>query len=394
MKKIFLKLSVVLLATSLMAFSCDKDDDVIPFGNLPTLAQSFVSQYFSNLKTIKTETESNGGYSVDLAGGLEISFDKTGNWTKVDARDGQAIPNTSFIPKAIVDYVEKNYPNNPINSIEKKNNGYEVDLVGVENDLYFNTEGQIITNPIVDVPTVPSTGTIPETSSNFLKQYFAGVKVIKIEKGRYGVEVDLENGVDVDFDQNGNWKKVDARDGQALSNTDFIPQSIRDYIAKNYPNNLINGIEKKTSGYEVELVGVEKDIYFGENAQAIDTPKTDTPSVPTPDTISNFLNQYFPGVRIVKTEKDRSGTEIDLANGVEVDFDLNGNWTKVDARDGQPLSNIDFIPQAIRDYVSKNYPKNAINSIEKKVYGYEVDLVNLSQDLIFDLNGRFVRLDW
>ncbi|WGU70526.1 PepSY-like domain-containing protein [Capnocytophaga canimorsus] len=102
-----------------MAFSCDKDDDVIPFGNLPVEAKNFINQFFPNVKVTKTELKNNG-FEVDLANGVEIDFDQAGNWVNVDARDRQALPNTDFIPQFIVNDVKVNYPNNPINGIEKK----------------------------------------------------------------------------------------------------------------------------------------------------------------------------------------------------------------------------------------------------------------------------------
>lgn len=141
MKRILCNVFFVALAISLMAFSCQKDE--IPVGNLPTKAQSFINQYSSNTRIIQAETESNGGYSVDLVNGVEVDFDSNGNWVKVDAPDTKTIP-TDFIPATIVGYTKENYPNNLINSIEKKVSGYEVELVGIPQDLIFDLEGKFV----------------------------------------------------------------------------------------------------------------------------------------------------------------------------------------------------------------------------------------------------------
>lgn len=276
MRKFFNTLAMVVFATSLMAFSCQKEEDVIPFGNLPTVAQSFVSQYFGKATVTKAETESNGGYSVDLSNGVEVDFDATGTWTKVDAPDTQDLSalatSTAFIPKTIVEYVTANYPKNPINGIEKKANGYEVELVGIAEDIYFNAEGKSVTTQPTDnsgnitPATIPAT--VQNTATEFLNKNFYGVAVTRTEVKNNEVEYNLANGVEVDFDLNGNWIRVDAPDGKSIP-TDFIPSAITNYVKANYPNNTFNSIEKRSNGYEVELVGVNKDLIFDLNGNFV-----------------------------------------------------------------------------------------------------------------------------
>lgn len=426
MKKLFSKLALVALSISLMSFSCDKDDRLILSENLPKLAQEFIGKHFSNSNIVKTEMERSGGFSVDLSNGVEIDFDASGNWYKVDARDGQSLlalaSFTGFIPQNIIGYITSNYPNNPINSIEKtRNGGYEVELVGIKNDIYFDANGQPVgpnagNNNAGNTPIVPgntSSPTVQTGAENFLKTYFPSVAVVKVESKTYKTEYDLANGVDVDFDLNGNWIKVDARDGQSLAtlatSLGFIPQNILTYLASNYPHNAINGIEKTASGYEVELVGVRNDIYF--NASGVPTNATNNNTANNNNVVNNvpstvvgavpaavqtkansFLNTYFPSVRVVKVEVERNEVEYDLANGVDVDFDINGNWKNVDAPNGQSIPT-GFIPVAIVNYVKANYPHSLFNSIERKATSYEVELVGFHRDLIFDLNGNFVGLD-
>ncbi|ATA88982.1 hypothetical protein CGC58_04155 [Capnocytophaga stomatis] len=421
MRKLFSKLAIVALATSLMAFSCDKDD-LIPYNNLPVAAQSFVSKHFSNADVIRTEKESNGAYSVDLSNGVEIDFDANGNWTKVDARDGQdlsiLVTSMEFIPQSIVNHVTKTYPNNAINSIEKKRTGYEVDLVGIKDDVYFDVNGQPIGagnnnggNGNAGTGNATIIGTVPQVvqtnANSFLKAYFPSTAVVKIEVESNKVDYDLADGTDIDFDLKGNWINVDARDGQALSNTAFIPQSILNHLRTAYPNNAINGIEKTVTGYEVELVGIKNDIHFNANGQPIGAGNNNggngnagtgnTTIVGTVPQIvqtsaNNFLAAYFPSVAVKKIEVESNKVEYDLVNGVDIDFDFNGNWINVDAPDRQSIPT-GFIPAAIVRYVQTYYSRHAFNSIEKKANSYEVELVGFKKDLIFDLNGNFIRLD-
>ncbi|GIZ14475.1 PepSY-like domain-containing protein [Capnocytophaga catalasegens] len=269
MRNFIKNLAIIIFGTSLMAFSCSKDNDVtIPFTNLPNQTQSFVNEYFKGMSVIKAENEANGGYSVDLSNGVEIDFDKDGNWKKVDARDGQALSNTAFIPQNIVEYIAQNYPKNAINGIEKKTTGYEVELVGIQKDIYFDVNGlPTDTKPSDDAGNANSnTNQLPQQASTFLNTYFKNVQISNTKFEKDDIEILLSNGVKIDFDLKGNWKEVDARDGQALSNTAFIPQNIVEYVVQNYTNNAINGIEKKANGdYEVEFVGFDYEVVFDQN---------------------------------------------------------------------------------------------------------------------------------
>ena len=66
-------------------------------------------------------------YEVILADGSEITFDKSGNWKDVEMPAGKSVPDY-FIPKAIKDYVSKNNKGQKIVGIEKERSSYEVQL--------------------------------------------------------------------------------------------------------------------------------------------------------------------------------------------------------------------------------------------------------------------------
>lgn len=63
----------------------------------------------------------------------------------------------------------------------------------------------------------------------------------------------FNDGTKIEFYPNGDWKEV--KSGGATIPTKIIPSSIEQYISKNYPNKAIKDIKKKRYGYEVELVG-------------------------------------------------------------------------------------------------------------------------------------------
>ncbi|WP_313368788.1 PepSY-like domain-containing protein [Sphingobacterium mizutaii] len=116
-----------------------------------------------------------------------------------------------------------------------------------------------------------------------------------------------------------------------------------------------------------------------------------------PQSASQFLNENFKGVKILSVVEEKeglSGKEFDvlLDNGIEIKFDKNGQWLDIDAKADTATLPDNLIPTAIRDYVKQNYANAGINSIEKEKHGYDVELTN-GLDLVFDKDGKFVRID-
>lgn len=79
-----------------------------------------------------------------------------------------------------------------------------------------------------------------------------------------------------------------------------------------------------------------------------------------------------------------------LTNGIKVEFDNKGNWKEVDGKHQKvPYS---FIPATIRNYVAKSFRNTHIVKIERKSWSYKAELSN-GIDLEFDKNGNFKRID-
>lgn len=104
---------------------------------------------------------------------------------------------------------------------------------------------------------------------------------------------------------------------------------------------------------------------------------------------TNFKDN--PVKHVVKdTDKKKVAFEVTLADGTELEFTQKGKWKEVDGnRKAIPTA---FIPQSILDYVKTNYPKEQITHIDKGHRDYDVDLSN-GLDLEFDLAGKFLRID-
>lgn len=102
---------------------------------------------------------------------------------------------------------------------------------------------------------------LPNMAKTTIKNYMKGeISHIKIEKKRGFIseyDVILIDGTEISFDRNGNWKDIEMNINASVPQQ-LIPQPIQSYINDNHKGALIIGIEKKKSGYDVELSnGVE-----------------------------------------------------------------------------------------------------------------------------------------
>ncbi|WP_292010301.1 PepSY-like domain-containing protein [Chryseobacterium sp.] len=118
-----------------------------------------------------------------------------------------------------------------------------------------------------------------------------------------------------------------------------------------------------------------------------------------PATTKTFLNTYFENESIARVEKnvpaEYDGTvyEVDMTNGYEADFSEDGTWLSVSQENDYGSIPTGFIDTKIIQYISQNYPNVNVNSIDKEPSHIEVELTN-NIDLIFNLNGDFVSIDY
>lgn len=120
------------------------------------------------------------------------------------------------------------------------------------------------------------------------------------------------------------------------------------------------------------------------------------PNTELPAAAISFLDTYFKGITIRKTEKqtptptNKTAYSVELANGIEVDFDQEGSWKEVES-DNDAAIPTGFISSTIVSYVDTNYKTAQISAIDKVTAGFEVELTN-DVDLLFDPSGQFVKI--
>ncbi len=152
MKSNFLK--TIAAVVILYAFtSCNNDDDqsnnetVIDYSELAESCKTVIETHFSSATAIRVEKknipDSDGTvYEVKLSNGMEIDFTAECSWTDIDGNN-QQIP-YALVPEAILLYVQTNYPAPTfIEGIDKETFGYEVELSN-DLDLIFNSDGTFV----------------------------------------------------------------------------------------------------------------------------------------------------------------------------------------------------------------------------------------------------------
>ncbi|MCD9854581.1 PepSY-like domain-containing protein [Epilithonimonas sp. JDS] len=108
---------------------------------------------------------------------------------------------------------------------------------------------------------------MPANIKSFLAKYYPKATVSKYEAKTTVVgkkyEVKLNNGAEIDFDKNGNWEEISDKQGVPAA---LIPASIKTYLAKNYKGVNVESIDKENNKIKVDLIN-DIDLEFDKNGK-------------------------------------------------------------------------------------------------------------------------------
>jgi hypothetical protein len=111
---------------------------------------------------------------------------------------------------------------------------------------------------------------LPQPAQEFLKKHFSNTTIDIAKKdaehGEKGYEVKLKDGTEVEFWKDGSYREVDGDDKPIP--TDFIPQAVKDYVAKNHPNEKITHIDYGHKDLDVDLTN-KIDLEFTEEGKIL-----------------------------------------------------------------------------------------------------------------------------
>lgn len=142
----YFKSVAVAMFSAVLLWSCSDDkDEPVAVSTLPEAAQTFLTSHYAGVKVqsaVRDKDDHRVEFDVRLANGHEVTFDAEGNWIDVDAPAGQTVPG-GLVPEAVLLYIVTNYPSEGINEISRSAAGYDVDLTnGV--DLEFDFLGNFL----------------------------------------------------------------------------------------------------------------------------------------------------------------------------------------------------------------------------------------------------------
>lgn len=128
-------------------FSCSTvsaEERVIVHNALPQVAQKFIAKtYPSDKISIATEEKNffDKDYKVILTSGVKIEFDAKGNWTEIDCRSNSEVP-IAAVPSNVSKYVKSNFADSKITKIERDKSIIDVEL---NNGIELNFKGNKVT---------------------------------------------------------------------------------------------------------------------------------------------------------------------------------------------------------------------------------------------------------
>lgn len=109
---------------------------------------------------------------------------------------------------------------------------------------------------------------LPASAKAFIQQYFPGqgISYVKLDKdfSKTKYEVRLNNGVELEFDKKGIWDKVKCKPSGVPAA--LIPAPIANYVKSNFAGAIIVKIDKERYGYDVELSN-DLDLKFNRKGQ-------------------------------------------------------------------------------------------------------------------------------
>ena len=92
---------------------------------------------------------------------------------------------------------------------------------------------------------------LPAAAKTFVQTNFQGKRIIYAEKDWNSYECRLDDGTKIEFNRKGNWKKVDCH--MIALPAAIVPATIQQYVSANFPGTVITKIDKERYGYDIEL---------------------------------------------------------------------------------------------------------------------------------------------
>lgn len=238
-------------------------------------------------------------------------------------------------------------------------------------------ESAVTVNLLADCPNIEP----------FVKEHFPDLSIRKIEQEKKGnqriYDVYLTGDVELEFSEQCDIIEIETENG--IPHSALMPGIVA-YVMSNFPNSMILEWELYPNYQEIKL-NDGREIKFDLSGQLYSGDSE------TCTAIQSFVETHFPTHSIVKIEMedddDRIYYDVYLTDGVELEFNLQCSIIDIETINGVPYS---ALSTRIVEYVEANYPDNVI--LEWELYlNYQKVYLNNDLEIIFDLDGNFIRID-
>jgi hypothetical protein len=239
------KISLNLLVLLLILQSCSDNENTpetdlnavaftadvhVSTSTLPQNILDYIMDNYSGLTIIEAEIEDNQNFEITLSNESELIFDSQGNFLGEDTDEnndfGDVEVDISELPQNIIDFVNQYYPGIDIEEAELESNGnYEIEL---ENDveLIFDTNGNFLgqaqdenDDEQGDDDEDIDPANLPQVILDYISENYPDNTIIEAEiEGDGSFEVTLNNGVELEFDADGNFLNAEDGNGEDHDN--------------------------------------------------------------------------------------------------------------------------------------------------------------------------------
>ena len=92
---------------------------------------------------------------------------------------------------------------------------------------------------------------LPEAARTFVQTNFKDQKIVYAEKDWNSFECRLADGTKIEFTKKGAWKKIDRKNVAVPAA--LVPENIQKYVKDNFAGCTVTKIDKERYGYDIEL---------------------------------------------------------------------------------------------------------------------------------------------
>lgn len=107
--------------------------------------------------------------------------------------------------------------------------------------------------------------------------------------------------------------------------------------------------------------------------------------------INNYYPQEKVSIATVEKEFLARDYKVILTDGTLLEFDRSGDWTDIECKKGKVVPAA-VVPVKIADYVKARFPNNQIQKIERTKNGTEIELNN-GYEMEFNKKGNLIEID-